>query len=160
MSNTRIIALAKEMADAFETHARANGDRFDALKDDRPQWMQDVCQEAHGGMLPDDYKYHYIRTALEALTECDEETELSDACDYAEADVYTPDLLRWLASSMHRPDYCDEAARDLGLGSESTIIERIQAGQWSEKREVFALVLRALTAHAEEGDNDAQLAEV
>lgn len=56
---------AELMLDQFELKVRSNGDEFyNSLKDTRKDWMQDVCREAHGEMMPDDYKYNFIREAL------------------------------------------------------------------------------------------------
>lgn len=35
--------------------------------DDAPQWFADLCREAHGGMLPDDWRYEFVRDALSAI---------------------------------------------------------------------------------------------
>lgn len=49
--------LANEVLKMMTQGTRDNGETFKHLKDDAPDWMQDLCHEAHGRMLPDDHKY-------------------------------------------------------------------------------------------------------
>lgn len=154
MDTTRIIALAQDMARAFETRSRDNGDRFDVLQDDRPDWMQDVCREAHGDMLPDDQRYAMIRSAVEAIAEADNDSDLEDIGMELDADIYTHDLTAWLHSRVDRYAYVDIAIEE--RGPFDSIIGALQAGQYEEKREVFALVLRALSERADDLDLEEQ----
>jgi hypothetical protein len=62
------MATIKELADQvyaqFEKRTRDNGREFWVLKDGNPDWMQELCNEAHGDMGPDDWKYQFVLEAV------------------------------------------------------------------------------------------------
>ncbi len=155
---TTIRSLASEMSQAFEQGGpRDDGKTFRKLKDGSPQWMTDVCHEAHADMMPDDYRYVFIENAVEAIAEsdADDPDSIDNARCEIEADIYTHDLTAWLGSRADRSGYCDEAAEDQGEGFKE-IIPFIQAGQVLEKEEVFQLVLSALEKLADNEDNETE----
>lgn len=147
-TETTIYSLAAEMASWFESRTRANGDKFLALKDGHPEWMKQVCFEAHdsptvGTIMPDDYRYKMIRECLDIIAECTNEDELEDAkWDRLSAPDYTHDLLHWLASHNCRAEFCDVYADE--MGQRSDLIGQIVDGYSYELREVFDLVVGAL----------------
>ena len=116
-------------------------DEIWSTKSDRPEWVHDMVYAAHNGMLPDDWKYATVVESLRALAEYE---DTDQARESIEADIYTADLLKWLSSSLRRLEYCDEAARELGIESEALMFERIQYGQHWEQDEMFGYVLSAL----------------
>jgi hypothetical protein len=129
-------------------------------KDDRPDWVQELCHHAHGDMLPDDWRYEFIVTALDVIAEADDDAD-PDAIreqfqDECEADIYTHELTSWLGSRADRAGYCDEACEGYGLEGGDTL-QRIGLGQRAEKLEVFALVLEWLEEHAGELNDAAEL---
>lgn len=132
---------ACEMLANLDKRTRANGESFICLKDDTPEWMTDAVREAHGGMMPDDWRYRLIRDALFAIaTAADDDDEdyfddrLSEELDGA-VDVYTGRLTDWLASNIERVGYCDEDdAR--GSGPFDSITRWIMCGQLCELREI------------------------
>lgn len=139
--------IAKEARDYFEQAKRDNGDSYWRIMRGAPEWIQDMAREAHGDMLPDDYRYEYIVDALDMLSDY-EGTEPSEAAQI-ESDIYTSDLAQWLASHSDRCWYCDEAVTEYGLAQSTPIVERMQSGQLMERSEVFDSVLSSLQAQAD-----------
>ncbi len=109
---TRIEQFSK----AFTTRKRDDGDQFTTLDNDAPDWMTDVVREAHGDMLPDDWRYKMISECADALAERDPsdwQEEDFEICDGL-VDVYHSELLDWLSSHNGRSAFIDEA-REEGL---------------------------------------------
>jgi hypothetical protein len=44
--------------------------------DGAPPWFTDVCRHAHGGMMPDDWRYEFIQDALSAIEDGADEDRL------------------------------------------------------------------------------------
>lgn len=132
--------LAAELSAQFEQKERNNGVKFWCKKDDAPEELTDLIHKAHGDFMPDDWKYQFIVQALDTIAETEDEDEL-DAPNM-EPDVYTHDLLNWLASNLNRPNYVDEAVEELGHGD--SITDDIGYGQMKEKEEVYYSVLESL----------------
>lgn len=135
--------FAKEMSLQFTGDKRNDGKEFRKLADGHPQWMQDVCHEAHGDMFPDDWRYEFIESACDKIAETDDNYTIDDARSEIEADIYTHDLTSWLGSRTDRFAYCDEAMEEFG-GDVKDTISLLQLGQVREKEEVFGLVVQAL----------------
>lgn len=136
----------QELSEMFETRKRDNGEHFVVLKDSAPEWAGDFVREAHGtAILPDDYRYEYIRDALEFLAEADEDQDPNDlAAKFADqTDPYTDNLLTWLSSNLFRLSYCDEAQDEGLLRQDADIPHRIAAGQYMERMEIFNQVIQA-----------------
>lgn len=147
--------FAAELSQAFTGGERSDGSKYRYLKDGSPEWMKDVCHEAHGDMFPDDWRYEFIEVAADALAESDDPDDIQLG-----ADVYTHDLTSWLGSRVDRYSYCDEARDELGREYES-IIHQIMDGQLREKEETLGLVRHALEAmvegqEEEETESDAE----
>lgn len=155
---TTIHILAGALYDAFEHKTRANGDAFVSLKDGSPDWMQEAIHEAHGDMLPDDWRYRAVMDAAEAIYDAGADGDTDDAHGaFIDAvDVYNHDLIRWLGSHGARPDYVDNAVDEFGW-PDGGLMAAIQLGQAEERGEVFDSVLAFLQAVAEEseGESDA-----
>ena len=145
-----IEAVASEAYGWFTTTLRGE-DTITVLKDDAPQWVTDLVHEAHGdGFLPDDWRYDSIRSALESISEGDE-----DGSEWADGnvDVYTGRRITWLASNMQRASYVDEAVEELGH-SDQGITGDIGVGQYAESVEVFGLVLQAVQERVDELESE------
>lgn len=135
--------LATEVKAQF-VRTMGNKDReFWIRESPADDWISDLCREAHGDMLPDDWRYDFIVEALDVISDYE---NMDDARDSLEADIYTSALIAWLGSHGHRPSYCDDAVEEMGIGGSAGIITRMQAGQLVEKREVFDEVLTALNS--------------
>lgn len=154
--------LASEAGGQFVGKLRADGANYVKLTDGAPGWVGDLVYRAHAGdpapMLPDDWRYAWALEALDMIAEeLDPETagvdaEVEDMVDgFADrvAD-YTSELLAWLDSHSARSGYCDQAREEGYVEPEASIIDRIRAGQYLERREVFVLVLDALRKRAAE----------
>ncbi len=148
-----IYSLAAEMASWFESRTRANGDKFLALKDGYPEWMKQVCFEAHdsptvGTIMPDDYRYEMINECLDIIADCTNEDDLEEArWNRLEAPSYNHELFKWLSSYIGRVEFCDAYADE--MGHRSDLISQIIDGYIYELREVFDLVIGALNNIAE-----------
>ena len=141
--------LANEAAACFTTKQRPDGDGVIVLLDGSPGWVRDLVREAHGGMLPDDWRYASIESALDWIADAndpeDEQYEWADE----NVDVYHSGRLAWLASDASRPSYCDDATSEMGDYAPNGILDRIRLGQHQESCEVFASVLRSLHDRAQ-----------
>lgn len=145
-------SLAKEVLKRFETHARDNGESYHYVNFEGVDWINDLCREAHDGMLPDDWKYAFIHKALSAIAELDDDATEDDARDVSiDQDPYTHDLLKWLASNLERPGFCDAAVEECGAyPNEGGIVAIIGMGQYLEKREILNSVVSSLQARLDE----------
>lgn len=144
----------EEFSAAFERRTRDNGDSFVCLRDDALEWMRDVCFDAHEGM-PEDWRYFFIRDAVEAL----EESEAESADDAPGAEEYLPetfmtrDALRWLSESNCATDAVDAYAEECGVSlADSGGIVRLILGamQW-ERIQVLNLVANSIESNRPEG---------
>lgn len=158
-----IEALAAEALRHFILGTRDSGAQFWKIGDEAPAWLAgepsdrstSLIWAAHdnGDVMPDDYRYAYTRDALTAIAEGDTDG------DAIEADIYTADRLRWLASGAGRLALCDEAIEDYGPPTPDTLEERIGMGQLLEKRRVFDAVRAFLEELAGEGEDEDDSAE-
>ncbi len=145
MSEQTIQQGAQFAYDCFETFTRDDPDEtLYRLKDDRPEWVQELVYAAHdnGDWFPDDHRYDLIHSALSAISDADDE-DLDDlAYTFAdnEVDAYTARRFTWLASNLKRQGYVDEAQEEFGA-SASDIATAVGLGQYFEAREVFGQVL-------------------
>lgn len=137
-----VAGLAGEVLARFEQRTRADEHTFWCLTDGSPDWMKDLCHDAHGDMMPDDHRYSFIVGALTVLAEDDQDG------DSIEADCYTADLTGWLQSRTDRFAYCDQAVEE-GYGFTDTVT-LLALGQLMEKREVFELVKASLEAQVDD----------
>src|SRR5678816_1973872 len=140
--------LAEQYQGYFEKRTREDGSEFWCTRDDRPAELHDLIHEAHGDMLPDDWRYAFIYAALCDIAEADDPDE---AGDDIEPDPYTFDRLKWLASHLDRPGYCDAAIEEFGLEVKDTV-ELVGYGQYQEKREVFGIILSCLLYTSDAAD--------
>lgn len=137
---SELLTKAKLARSGLTTKTRENGERFVYQKDNAPEWLNDLCHDAHGSLLPDDFIYSVIEDALDAIIDNDGDTDSVEL----EADIYTRDLLDWLGSHSSRVAYCDKAAEEFGAEFDGDIIWQIQMGQHLEKREILENVISSL----------------
>jgi hypothetical protein len=122
------------------------------LTKNAPAWVRDMVRDAHCGMVPDDWRYATILEALNHIAECaDTEDILDSSHDFADlaCDVYSSDLLCWVASSLQRVAYVDNALEEFGHG-DRTLLGLLQMGQYYEATEIYDEVLAALRECAAE----------
>jgi hypothetical protein len=130
----------------FTTMQRDNKTIY-ILKDDSPEFMQDLVCSAHeeGKLLPDDHRYQMIYESLESL----ENNNFSDdALTDLEPPVYNWQLLNWLSSNLYRASFCDDAVEQ-GLVDGRNIFTTIAAGYSLEQEEVFTSIHNFLEARPE-----------
>ena len=141
----------------FTGGKRDNGDTFRKLKDGAPEWLSDLVREAHGDMMPDDYRYGMIEGAIDAIAEGDEDEE-DAAYRFSEGVPHDSNFqrFRWVQSHGSRPWYVDQANEaNGGRWPEGGIVEAIRYGWEAEALEVYDLVLAFLESHTEEAGADA-----
>ncbi len=134
----RIDELAAYARKFFTKKERDGGERFWSFGKRYPEWLRAMVREAHGGMMPEDYKYEYVVDTLDALEEGIDPDE-----PQLEPDPYYSDLNRWFASHIERAGYVDEAVGDFGH-SDQGIHGDIGYGQLREKEEVWGIVVQKL----------------
>lgn len=140
------------MPTVHELAAKASGYFATAQRiDAAPEWITDMIRAAHNDadMLPDDWRYACILSALDCIAEADDPNDAAHEWADAEVDTYDSDRIAWLGSHRYRPSYCDEAAQEMASGPDEGISDMIAAGQYQEAREVYGLVLRFLEQRAE-----------
>lgn len=149
--------LAGIAYDSFESFKRdGSEDTIYKLKDDRPEWVYELVRDAHGDFFPDDWRYEAIMDACGWIHDNDGDDDSGEFADQ-KVDVYTSDRIAWLASSLDRVSYCDEAAAEFGAGDTATdIVAMIALGQYAELSEVYGLVYRALEEKADAEDDDGE----
>lgn len=147
--------LAAEALGYFQTKTRDSGEDFVSLTDDRPEWLFNLVYAAHDGMLPDDYRYKAVRNAISAIADGSDPDDPHEWADGA-VDVHTAGLTAWLASSLSRVGYCDDAAAEYGTdpAEENPTIRRLQLGQYAELAEVYAVVVDQLREQLDARDDD------
>lgn len=123
---------AKELYDALIIKERANGEAFYCLADNSPEWMTDAIRACHddGQELPNDWRYSFIKEAANAIVEGEESLE---------ADIFNPDLIKWLGEFPNAAWYCDEA-----YDTACDIITMIAIGQGLAKNETLDRLRAAL----------------
>jgi hypothetical protein len=132
--------LAAELNAALVHQKRSDGKELVSLASGSPDWMQELCRKAHGDMMPDDWKYEFIEDAAVTFEEGNTDTSDLDSCY-----PYTADRLRWLASHLDRPGFCDEAASEfLPADKRPAVLELIAVGMYWEMDQVFGIVMQCL----------------
>lgn len=139
-----VSGMAKEALKHFSIIQRASvkdgqssGDNV-WVTDLKEQWLTDLCHEAHGDKLPDNWCYQFIHEALDAISETDNYEDID-----LEADIYTNDLTKWLHSRVDRVYYLTQALEEL---EPKDGFQALAYAQYLEKREVLDSVKQSLEA--------------
>ena len=120
-----------------------------------------MCLDAHGDMMPDDWRYELISAVLDAIKDYgygngDAEPNDLDAWRHeivdGLVDIYTHDLTAWLHSNVTRYAYCDDAAEEMGDPDDT--INRLQCGQFMEIEEIFSALVDFLRERYENQNED------
>ncbi len=139
--------LAKQALDCFVRKEREDETQFTCLKDEHPEWVQNMVHEAHGAKLPDDYCYSWIEAALQNIVDNGmDEDSIFERIDN-EVDCYTSGLTEWLNSRNDRVFYLTEALEEVGM---TDGFQALSMAQFKEISEVFGSVLQFLNGKAEE----------
>jgi len=126
---------------AFELRTRPIGGAFYTLTDDAPGWVRDMVMDAHDGEAPNDWRYGKIVEILDVLHEHGIGafgSVLNELCD-----MYTDDLLRWVADYLPRQEYVLDANEGELVTSLGTIIERGQVLALSGMVQVISSAITA-----------------
>jgi hypothetical protein len=140
--------LALEAVAAFECKKRDNGESFWCLKEPgNDSWLGELVHAAHGDMLPNDYSYDMIHSALYALAHDDaDHDDMFETAD-GMVSVYTGDRVAWLASHGNRSWYVDEATKEYGQAD--SINDQIARGWFMEASEICSSVVHSLETELE-----------
>lgn len=149
-TTSRAAALADTLARSFETRTRANGDAFTCCTDAAPQWVRDSVREAHGEQGPSDWTYSVCEDAADYIADAvgtgTEPADLVTSVE-VEADAYTADRLRWLASSLDNSTLVDEYVAEFGIDAKGfDIAELIGGAQWMAKDQIHRTMIAAYIA--------------
>ena len=131
---------------AFEVRTRSDANPYFTLTADAPGWVRDMVMDAHDGEGPNDWRYGKIVEILEGLHECGMGAfDTPDGvCDpLSVVDMYTDDLLRWVADYLPRQEYVLDANEGEEVTSLGTIIER---GQVLALEVMVQVISSAITA--------------
>lgn len=161
---------AATFAGAFETRTRApenGGAQYVCLADNAPEWCREIVYSAHnsGDMLPDDIRYSMIREVADEIAEIlavDPEADLDDE-RHERVDslvpAYNVERTSWLASSLHRAGYVDEAREEGLIAADAPLFELLGAGMFQEYSEVWGAVADGLQEQADEADEPEECGE-
>jgi hypothetical protein len=90
---TALHAIAEYALKHFETVQRTTDGESQTivkLKESAPEWLRDAVREAHGDMLPDDYKFSMAQEACETIAEVGEFSDMDEiAQEFAERPTRT-----------------------------------------------------------------------
>lgn len=139
-----------KLTDYFERNARDKWSKADNM----PEWLYEAIREAHDGEWPDDWRWDTCYAICDNID--DGETDPSSIADGL-ADVYTSDLIAWLAADASRAEYVDEAYGEFGPGKEFSVVAAIGLGQYLCIEQMASILLAAVNANADdedEGDED------
>ena len=128
---------AGDYAAQFETRKRPNGEEFVTVRENAPD-AEDLTNficgiHNNGETLPRDWLYAEARDAFQAIE--DHGGDADGAAWDAAADIYTADLLAWLASF---PDAVDAVDEVLSFGGGGGIVGAISDAQAAKRREIIA----------------------
>jgi hypothetical protein len=127
---------AKELADAFISDKRTNGDTFYKLADKRPDWIDsEFTQRIHSALderFPCDWVYSSMASIADTLggyTHHNADEAREDVFEIADGlvDVYTSDLMGWLQNGHNRG--LVEMAND-EMGQPADIEDQAKQGQY------------------------------
>ena len=142
--------LAQEAYDSLQRASRKDGSTYVRIADDAPDWVQPLVHDAHGDLMPDDWRYETIEDALSTIAESDNNLDEGDHEFADDADIYNADLLKWVGSHGSRGGYVDDALTEFGPARD--FYHSLQLGQYTERLEVYTSVLSYLTERVEEED--------
>lgn len=147
-TNTNWFLTAATLRSAFEEKFRDDGSSFWACTDQVGDDLQDFIRGLHDDELPNNWRYQTLVQVLDAVVE---RSSYSDEWEDAAGEVadqltsaWTCELAAWIAENGSRASYCDEEVEEGLLSAESSLFERLEAGQRRCIREMTEAVLLAL----------------
>ena len=126
----------------FEVIKTDNNDTRVTLKLSAPNWIKTMVHAAHeGDMMPDDYVYGWVHSALDLFAT---NTNLDDLINEVEPECRTWHLLAWVQTGGYRHARVDDVMQD-----HTSFADCLMSAQAGEKREVFHSVLGSLEEFVE-----------
>lgn len=154
-THTPTLRAANILAGAFVTAKRDDGQAFDKLRDDAPEWCRDAVREAHDDELPDDWRFTTCRALADALLEHVEYNggEIGDDWQHeavdGQVDVYNSDLLDWIRVGT-RYAYVDDAKAEFGNDADQDFMKSVATAQYYAISQMAGILERAVREAAEE----------
>lgn len=140
-----------KIASNFKYNTRQDGTGYFFLSDAAPEWLSEAVQEAHDGELPNDWRYKVCAFVAESIDEANEDGEEFDPTNIADSlvDVYTHDLIAWLAGNVRRVADVDQAMEQGQVGN-GGIEEQIRFGQYFVIEQMASILWDAVCTANEE----------
>ena len=135
-----IQTLATKCQDYLQRKTRENGEIFVHTIESAPEWFSDMVYDCHDGLMPNDWSYFAIESAID---------DLAGGCEYASPD--TSRSRSWFYEFAYSEDFCDE---QVTMTHNETIGQVIEKGMWAHFDQVFYQVQTALEEQIEEMESD------
>jgi len=132
--------FAEELQGYLTTDKRDDDTQFIKTTENCPTWFKSLVMEAHGEMMPEDYKYQFVSDAIDYIADNGDNDDLLD-CPEIEPDWYTSDLTAWLHSDNRRVYYLTEVLEELGIKDG---FQALASAQLREKEEVYFIILNGI----------------
>ena len=148
---------AEEMYDAMVWEDRSSGEKW-FLRDNSPNWMTEAMYAASesGCSSSLDVLYENAHIALGAIWDAwqdgSDEDELEEiVLDKIEPDIYTTNLLSWLAADLSHLELCEEVGQQFGweFGKAGGLAELFMLGQAEQRKDVAITLLRVFASRGE-----------
>lgn len=133
------------LTDYFERNARDKWSKADNM----PEWLYDAIREAHDGEWPDDWRWDTCYAICDNIDYGD--TDPSSLADGL-VDIYTSDLIAWLAADTSRAAYVDDAYAEYGTGEEFSVTGAIALGQYLCIEQMASILVAAANENENEGE--------
>ena len=144
--------VAEAAGKFFVVRERADGEEYTTLKD-APGWLFEAVYTA-GGDMPDNYTYEMASGALDSIAYDGISADMGHEFADSAVSAYTLDRARWLASSLSRFGWCDEARAE--FGSSEGVGDLLAQGWYMEANHVYAAMSAAVEAEVERQNDAAQ----
>lgn len=153
-SDEEIREKAEELYLFFETRT-VNDKSFITLRDDTPDWARQVIFTAHDAMMPDDFRYQFIKDAVAAIADHPGRDAAREIIE-DDQEIWNSTMSQWLSSHMSRWEYVDEILEERAMTRHvPKLFELLQHGMLREKLDTFELTWNALHETLER-DKEAQ----
>ena len=143
-------ALCSELSSRFENKRRDNGDVFIVLEgpeDETREFASSALMSAHNEELPNDWRYEVCSLACDAISEAEENEDLSEIINEVAENVTTvfnSQLFSWYAENSTRLSYAEEAREEFGPSEE--VIGDLHMGQYLAARETAQTFIDSLAS--------------
>ena len=150
-------SVAGELANAFTSDKRDNGDTFYKLKDDAPDWIN--VHDLHHSVddrFPDDWIYEKIAHLADSISEYEDADSARDAAgELADqsVDIYYSDLSAWFASNLRNAALCEDATDEFGMPEGGDMFKQMQMGQYIACDRLAHAIIQAIEDELENRNN-------